>query len=158
MKHILLAFFITLAPFQAKAALEIDQAFTAKLYIEAFPAAHLSYVEEYINKKLTPYNCIGGNLSYDVLSRMESSWFGDDKPGKIKFVFQAYCKDANITGFQFGFDPAGYDEDYSQIALKITTNKGIVENEFCMYATRADYLKCPREYGHLKTLSVPNTK
>lgn len=147
--------FLLLSLASAQASLTINQNFSTDLYLEYFAHTHMNTVEEYLNKQLLLYNCIGGNLTSKVLKPMETVWFGNDKPGIIRYNFQAYCQDDNITGFQFGYDPAGYDEDYTQIAFKITTKTAVIKKDICIYATRYTLIKCPQVYGELNRLSVP---
>lgn len=86
---------------------------------------------------------------------METVWFSDVQPGIIRYNFQVYCENENITGFQFAYDPAGYDEDYTQVGYKITTKTSVIKSTFCIYATRDTPIKCPPEYGDINRWSTP---
>lgn len=137
----------------ARAEITVNETFQAKLYQLAHPLNHLDTVEDSFSEILRPYNCIGGKLSYQVLREMRPRIFSQDIPGEIAFNYQVYCKSAALKEFKFGFDPAGYDEDYSQIVVKLKTSSGIVSKRFCLYATRTTPVKCYAELPELTELS-----
>ncbi len=139
----------------AKADFGINQNFITRLYEKVFTDFHRPKVEGYFSQKLSPYNCTEEKLSYDVLAPYEESWFGVGTPGQIKFNFQASCKDQNLVKFEFAFVPAGFDEDYSEIIVKITTKSNIIQERRCIYATHENIKACPKELEETKDLSKP---
>lgn len=149
---------ILLAAFSAStsaANIKINENFKTDYYLLIFPQNHQGPVEDFMNDMLEPYQCSRGRLTYKILKEFESSWFGKDKPGVLEWNFKATCFETTLKEFKFGFEPAGYDEDYSQIIVQLKTAKGTQEKRFCMYATRTSYTECYKELPRLKTLSIP---
>ncbi len=135
--------------------LTINQNFQTHYYLIAFPLSHEAPVEDMMNDLLEPYQCSRGRLTQTILKEFESSWFGKDKPGVLEWNFKATCFQTKLKEFRFGFEPAGYDEDYSQIIIQLKTAKTTVEKRFCIYATRTKPQECYKELPRLKNLSVP---
>ncbi|MBY0518440.1 MAG: hypothetical protein K2P81_16130 [Bacteriovoracaceae bacterium] len=146
--------FLLLPICSAHAELVVNETFKAPLYQLAHPLNHMDTVEDAFIEFLKPYDCIGGKLSYDVIREMRSRIFSKDIPGEIAFNFQVYCKSKDLKEFKFGFDPAGYDEDYSQIMVNMKTKSGVIKKRFCLYATRTQPVKCYAELPELDKLSI----
>lgn len=133
--------------------LTINQNFQTPYYLIAFPLHHEGPVEDVMNDLLEPYQCARGRLTQTILKEFESSWFGKDKPGLLEWNFKATCFQTQLKEFRFGFEPAGYDEDYSQIIIQLKTAKKTIEKRFCIYATRTTPQECFKELPRLKNLS-----
>lgn len=160
MKLLLVALLITM-PFLGIAStesLKINQSYQSDYYLIAFPLHHQGPVENYMNDLLEPYQCTRGRLTYDILKEFESSWFGKDKPGTMEWTFKAKCFESTLKSLRFAFEPAGYDEDYSQLIVELKTAKTSVQKRVCLYATRTVYLECYKELPRLKNLSVPGKR
>ncbi len=125
-------------------AAEIKERVTVPYWAPGIASGHAAVAEEYLNKTLKTYDCLQGELESTVLKKTKTHIFTHDEPGTMQLTYSTKCFSDDLKDFKFLFNLGGYDEDYSELILRITTRKhGAIDTRICIYGGDDRLTKCP---------------
>lgn len=127
----------------AQAEIHVNQAMNTKYYVKGIMELHASAMDVLINRELKKFDCLEGSLSLRTTKSPKTHIFGDDEPGYVKVGYQTKCFSPDIVAVNFSVGVFGYDEDYTDLTLKITTKTGVITKVACAYGLHNDLRKCP---------------
>lgn len=133
-------------PALAENGLVVNQAYSAPFYVLELMTYHMSYIQMGIQEAIKDYSCEAGTLQYKILQPVKEKFFGNDIPGTVSMRFQTTCFDDNLVALNFNVSSFGYDDDFTQIALKFTTKTGTTVTKFCVYGVDAGTMTCTADF------------
>jgi hypothetical protein len=128
-------------------ALDVSQGYSTPYYAEYVAGAHLKEAFRFMDNELRKYDCIQGETSAEIIKKVKTKIFSDDIPGELFLSYKTKCFSPDVAAVRFYVSDIGYDEDYTQVALEVTTkNAGKIYKEICVYGLDGDVRKCPQDY------------
>lgn len=127
-------------------ALDVSQGYSTPYYAEYVAQGHVREAFSFLDTELRKYDCLQGEADAAITKKAKTRIFRPDIPGELYLTYKTRCHAPNLTDVRFYVSSIGYDEDYTQVALEVTTKAGKIYKEICVYGLDDRVTKCPADY------------